>query len=138
MTASQVPSPELYWLTLTILMSALLWVPVILNRIREMKLLPAVLNPEPDQQAETRWAVRADRAHKNAVENLVLFAPLVLVIEATHMASAATAIACMIYFFARLAHYVIYVFGLPLLRTIAFAAGACVQLFLALTILGWA
>lgn len=138
MTTPQALSPELYWLTLTILMSTFFWVPVILNRIREMELLPAILNPEPDEHAETRWAVRADRAHKNAVENLVLFAPLVLVIEATQMSTASTAAACMIYFFTRLAHYVIYVFGLPLLRTIAFAIGACVQLFLALTILGWA
>jgi len=138
MTTQQNLSPELYWLTLTILMSALLWLPVIFNRIREMKLLPAVLNPEPDEHAEARWAVRADRAHKNAVENLVLFAPLVLVIEAAHMATAVTATACMIYFIARLAHYVIYVFGLPLLRTVAFAIGFAVQVFLALTILGWA
>jgi len=138
MTMPQNLSTELYWLTLTILMSAIFWLPVILNRIREMKLIPALLNPEPDAQAETRWAVRADRAHKNAVENLVLFAPLVLVIEAAHMASAATASACMIYFATRLVHYVIYLFGLPLLRTIAFAIGFGVQVFLAATILGWA
>lgn len=51
------------------------------------------------------------------------------------VASAATATACMIYFAARLAHYVIYLFGMPLLRTIAFAIGFGVQVFLALTIL---
>ena len=96
---------------------------VIFNRIREQNLWPTLLNPDPDPQAQNLWAVRADKAHKNAVENLVLFAPLVLMIEATHMANAATATACMIYFAARLAHYVIYVLGIPLIRTVAFTIG---------------
>jgi len=41
----------------------------------------------------------------------------------------------MIYFFTRLAHYVIYVLGVTLIRTVAFAIGVCVQASLALTIL---
>ena len=138
MTTPQDLSAELYWLTSTILMSAFFWVPVIFNRIREQNLWPALLNPDPDPQAQNLWAVRADKAHKNAVENLVLFAPLVLLIEATHASSPATATACMIYFFTRLAHYVIYVLGGPLIRTVAFAIGFVVQVFLAATILGWA
>jgi len=138
MTAPQDLSDELYWLTLTILMSALFWMPVIFNRIREQNLWPALLNPDPDPQARNLWAVRADKAHKNAVENLVLFAPLVLALEATHASTYGTATACMIYFFTRLAHYAIYVLGIPLIRTVAFAIGFVVQAFLAATILGWA
>lgn len=55
-------SGEMFWLAATVLMSAVFWMPVIVNRILEMKLLPALLNPEPDEHAEARWAVRADRA----------------------------------------------------------------------------
>jgi len=138
MTTPQDLSAVLYWLTLTILMSAFFWLPVIFTRIRVLNLWPALLNPDPDPQARNLWAVRADKAHKNAVENLVLFAPLVLAIEATHASTSATATACMIYFFTRLAHYVIYVLGVPLIRTVAFAVGFGVQAFLGATLLGWA
>lgn len=130
-------SAEMFWLAATVLMSAVLWMPVIINRIMEMNLMPALLNPEPDEHAETRWAVRADRAHKNAVENLVLFAPLALAIEITGTATALTAGACAVYFVARAAHYLIYTLGVGLLRTIAFAVGFGVQVVVALTVLGW-
>jgi uncharacterized MAPEG superfamily protein len=42
----------------------------------------------------------------------------------------------MVYFFARLAHYVIYTLGLPLLRTVAFFIGFVSQMVLAMTLFG--
>ena len=74
------------------------------------------------------------RAHTNAVENLVIFAPLVLALHATGASTPVTAGACTVYFFARLAHYVIYTLGLPLLRTLAFAIGFVAQMVLALAL----
>lgn len=123
-------TPDLFWLTLTILVTALMWVPYILNRIREMGLLPAVKNPRPDGPPEANWAYRAECAHRNAVENLILFAPLVIIVTMTGAATAATATACLVYFIARVAHWAIYVAGIPFLRTPAFAVGWAVQIYL--------
>ena len=75
------------------------------------------------------------RAHANAVENLVIFAPLVLALQVFGISTATTATACIVYFFARAAHIVFYTFGVPLLRTVVFIVGVACQIALALTLL---
>ena len=67
----------------------------------------------------TGWAGRAKRAHLNMVENLVLFAALVLIAVATGKANAMTATGAMIFFWGRVAYAVIYVAGIAWLRTAA-------------------
>ena len=47
-----------------------------------------------------------------------------------------TATACLVYFVARAAHFVIYTFAIPLVRTVVFIAGFAAQMVLALTLLG--
>lgn len=74
------------------------------------------------------------RAHSNAVENLVIFAPLVLIAAIAGITSSTTIAACQLYFFARLAHYVIYTLGIPFLRTVAFAAGFVAQMTMAIAL----
>jgi len=124
---------ELHWLVLTILMTALFWVPTILNRIFELGAW-ATLNV-PVLLPEALWAERLMRAHTNAVENLVIFAPLVLAIQLTGSSTSATTTACAGYFFARLVHMLAYVAAVPVLRTLAFTAGFFCQMTLALTLL---
>ena len=65
------------------------------------------------------WAGRARRAHLNMIENLVLFTALVLITAISGKANAATAMGAMIFFWARLAYAVIYLIGIPWLRTLA-------------------
>ncbi|MDP2376727.1 MAPEG family protein, partial [Reyranella sp.] len=65
------------------------------------------------------WAGRAKRAHFNMVENMVLFAALVLIAVAAGTANAMTAMGAMIFFWARVAYAVIYVAGIAWLRTAA-------------------
>jgi len=130
-------SPELFWLTLTALMTAALWVPYILNRIIEVGLWATLRNPEPDAHAKAAWAVRMQASHVNAVENLVVFAPLAIAVHVTGMGTSTTALAAAIYFFARLAHILIYTLGIPGLRTAAFTIGFIAQVILAFTLLGW-
>jgi uncharacterized MAPEG superfamily protein len=65
------------------------------------------------------WAGRARRAHLNMIENLVLFAALVLITAISGKANATTAMGAMIFFWARLAYAVIYLIGIPWLRTLA-------------------
>jgi uncharacterized MAPEG superfamily protein len=126
---------ELFWLTLTITMTALFWVPYIINRMQEIGVWTALRNPKPDEPPKAQWAHRMTHAHRNAVENLVIFAPLVLTLSATGTSTSLTASATVLYFFARAAHFVIYTLGIPFFRTVAFAAGVVAQLTIALTLL---
>jgi uncharacterized MAPEG superfamily protein len=70
-------SAELFWLVLTVAMTGLIWVPYILDRIMVRGLMGAMANPSPSDKAQPPWARRMMAAHVNAVENLVIFAPLV-------------------------------------------------------------
>lgn len=130
-----VMTTELYWLVMTVLMTSVLFWPYIINRMKEHGVWQAVWNPQPDTRPKAQWAERLMRAHANAVENLVVFAPLVLVLHSTGMGTPTTANACMVYFFVRLAHVLLYTFAVPLLRTVAFVIGWGCQMLLALTLL---
>ena len=68
------------------------------------------------------WRGRARRAHLNMVENLVPFAALVLVVHLAQKASPTTAHGAELFFYARVAHAVVYILGLPYLRTLAWFA----------------
>jgi len=129
-------SAEIYWLVLTALMTALFWIPYILNQIAVRGLVAALGNPSPDAPPLSAWAQRAAAAHKNAAENLVVFAPLALSIQLLGTGDTMTAAACAIYFFARLTHFVVYTAGIPVVRTLAFAAGFGAQVALGLRALG--
>ncbi len=128
-------SIELYWLVITVLMTSVLFWPYIINRMKEHGIWQAVWNPQPDTRPKAQWAERLMRAHANAVENLVVFAPLVLVLQITEMGTPTTASACVLYFFVRLAHVLLYTFAVPLLRTVVFVIGWGCQMVLALTLL---
>ena len=127
---------ELYWLTVTTLMTGLMWVPYIINRIIEQGIGTAIWDPQGETKTQTLWAERMARAHKNAVENLIIFAPLVLTLHLTHLNNELTAFACMLYFFSRLTHYVFFSFGIPVIRVLTFMVSVVAQLILAFTLLG--
>lgn len=68
------------------------------------------------------WRGRARRAHLNMVENLIPFAALVLVVHLAQKASPMTAHGAELFFYARVAHAVVYILGIPYLRTLAWFA----------------
>ena len=110
---------ELQSLTWVITLSAVMWVPYILNTVMVRGLKDAVGYPD-DPQPLAPWAERMKKAHYNAVENLVMFAALVLMLNALGVSNATTVMACNIYFWARLVHYLVYSAGIPWLRTLSF------------------
>ena len=69
----------------------------------------------------TGWAGRAKRAHLNMLENLVLFAVLVLIAQAAGKANAATAMGASIFFWARLVYAGVYLAGISWVRTAVWA-----------------
>ena len=125
---------ELKYLTFVSLVTALMWVPYILNTIKIRGLINAVGYPE-NPKPLAPWASRMKAAHCNAIENLVVFAALVLIANAADISNATTAMACVIYFWARLVHYLVYTFGIAWVRTLAFAVGSLCQITLAVQIL---
>ena len=130
-------SKELYWLILTVALTGLIWVPYILDRIMVRGVMGAMADPSPDDKPQSLWAQRMMAAHVNAVENLVVFAPLALAAQALNIHTAATAFACALYFWSRLAHVVVYTAGIPVLRTLSFTGGFVGQAILALALLGF-
>src|ERR1700759_5735748 len=113
---------ELYWLTLTALMTALFWVPYVLTRVVATGLGGALAGAAPDSSQLAEWAQRALRAHTNAIENLAIFAPIVLPAHALGISNPTTKAAVVVYFFTRLAHYFVYAACWPLVRTLTFTA----------------
>src|SRR5574338_755119 len=65
----------------------------------------------------TGWAGRAQRAHHNMLENLVLFAALVLVAVAAQKTNSTTLAGAQVFFWARVAYAFVYLIGIPWLRT---------------------
>lgn len=130
------PSPELTYTALSAALTGTLWVPIIVNRLREMGMWKALKSPEPDVRPHANWAYRLASAHRNAIENLVVFAPLALAVHVLGLGTAATAAAAALFFWSRLAHALIYTFGIPLLRTVAFVVGFGAQVTMFLRLVG--
>ena len=111
-------SPDLYYL----LMSAVLCFVQMLIAATGANTqvgLPALAGNREGLPEIVGWPGRARRAHLNMLENLVLFAALVLIAAAAGKANATTAMGAMVFFWARLAYALIYLIGIPWLRTLA-------------------
>ena len=65
----------------------------------------------------TGWAGRAQRAHHNMLESLVLFAALVLIAVVSGKTNATTLLGAQLFFWARLVYAFVYLAGIPWLRT---------------------
>ena len=83
--------------------------------------LPMLAGNREDLPAVTGWGGRARRAHLNMLESLVVFAIVVLVAHVAGRANESTALGAMLFFWGRVAYAIIYVVGLPWLRTAAWA-----------------
>ena len=79
--------------------------------------LPALAGNRENMPEQTGLAGRAMRAHRNMLENLVLFAALVLVAQTTNHLNAMTALGAQLFFWGRLAYAIVYLFGIPWIRT---------------------
>ena len=128
---------ELYWLTLTALMTALFWVPYVLNRMVVGGLGQTLAGASPESGSHSLWAQRSIKAHYNAVENLAIFAPIVLIAHVLSISTATTKAAVVVYFFARLLHFVVYSAGIPAARTLSFTVGWLAQIAIIASILHW-
>jgi uncharacterized MAPEG superfamily protein len=88
----------------------------VLAAIAQVGLRPLVGNRE-NLPAFGGWAGRAQRAHRNMLESLAVFAALVLVAQVAGKTNVATALGAQLFFWSRLAYAPVYVIGVPWLRT---------------------
>ena len=125
---------ELNYLTWLTVLTAFMWIPYIFNMIIVRGVVDAVGYPGSPKPLAS-WATRMKGAHNNAVENLVVFAALVLVAHVTGANNETTALVCTLYFWTRVVHFAVYTFCIPWIRTLAFLVGFGCQVALAWQIL---
>ena len=124
-------STDLKYLAFTAILTASLWIPYVVCQVMTNGPLKPENYIDPAQRPLPSWGKRADRTYINAVENFAPFAALVIVIHLAGKANAITAFWTMSFFWLRLVHAVVYLFGIPYLRTAIFTLGyvAVVALF---------
>ena len=110
--------------------TGLLWAPYVLNRILVGGLSATVGYPTTPLPLSP-WAQRLRAAHANAVENLVVFAALILSAQLLGISTALTAAASTLYLWSRIVHAGAYTFGVTWVRTLAFVGGFAAQMMLA-------
>src|SRR5215813_2211903 len=110
--------------------TGVLWIPYVLNRIVVRGIVSTVGYPV-DPPPLAPWAQRLRAAHANAVENLVVFAALVLAAQALPGGTPLLAAAGTLYVWSRVLHAITYTLGVPWLRTVAFTGGFVAQMMVA-------
>jgi len=79
--------------------------------------LPKLAGNRDDMPTLKGWAGRADRAYRNMMHGLLLFAVLVLAAQMGGKLGATTALGAQLFFWGRVAYAVVYLVGLPWIRT---------------------
>ena len=130
-------SQEIYWLTLSVVLTALMVIPYAVYRTRKLGGVWQVFKtPLPgDSPFDAAWAHRAYRAHMNAFEGLILFAPLAIAVHVTGEGNEITAMSAAVYFWARLIYAPLYYFDVPVLKTTSWFTGLLATLILAYQLL---
>ena len=125
---------ELKYLALTAILTASLWIPYVVSQVTTNGFLEPPNYVDPAPRPVPLWGKRADRVYINAVETFAPFAALVILIQLTGKANAATAFLAMSFFWLRVAHAVVYWAAIPYIRTVIFTLGyaAVVGLFVEL------
>ena len=116
---------------------AIAWVPYVLDRIMVRGLAGSMANPSPDLAPQSDWAVRAKAAHIVAIQAFSAFAPLAILAMIRIPEDGYPNILAMTFFIGIFAHYVIYVIGITVLRTLSFSLAALSTLALGLRVLGF-
>lgn len=114
------------YLALSGVLTAVLWVPYVIARTGVTGLVGSQTYGDDfprTQPVLPPWAARSQRAHMNMIETMAAFIPVFLAAMAMTDSPAATATIAqwtMVFFYARVAHAVVYTLGIPFTRTPAF------------------
>ena len=127
-------SADLKYLAFTAILTATLWIPYVVSQVMTNGFPTTANYVDPTPRPLPPWGKRADRTYMNAVETFAPFAALVIAVHLAGKANAMTAFWAMAFFWLRLAHAVVYLLGIPYVRTVVFTLGyvAVVGIFLEL------
>jgi uncharacterized MAPEG superfamily protein len=117
---------DLWYLALTAMLTAALWIPYIACQVMTNGFLAPENYVDPAPRPVPLWGLRAHRAYLNAVECFAPFAALVIV---AHIVGKADGVVfwAICFFWLRLAHAVVFWFAIPFIRTLIFTlAFVCV------------
>jgi uncharacterized MAPEG superfamily protein len=136
MTEATAIAVEFWWLGLTGLLMLVTSLPYVMDRIATAGFGGALGNPQDNKIPHSAWAARMKAAHYNCVENMAVFAPLLVAVVVAGLSSEMTVLAAMAFALSRVVYVTVYTLGIPLLRTLAFLVGWLATLYLALVLLG--
>ena len=109
--------PELMWLLWAVALTFAQMLVAVSGATLQVG-LPRLVGNREGLAPCTGWAGRAQRAHHNMLESLVLFAALVLIVVVSNKSNATTLLGAQLFFWARLVYAFVYLAGLPWLRTV--------------------
>ena len=127
-------SPEIFYLVLSTGLCLVLWIPYLMERIFNQGLIDTAGYPEKIA-APAKWAQRSKLAHNNMLENLPIFAILIICLSILEVSNANTLLAASLFFYARVIHAVVYTLGIPWVRTIEFVASWLANIILFINII---
>lgn len=111
-------TPEILYLVWSAALTLVLAVIAVSGATLEVG-LPRLAGNREKMPEMSSWAGRAARAHSNMLESLILFAILVFAARVANISNAMTLLGTQLFFWGRLAHAIIYIIGIPWLRTAA-------------------
>jgi len=109
-------APELTWLLWSVLLAFAQVVAMATGATLQAG-LPTLAGNRQGMPELTGWVGRLQRAHRNMIENLVLFAALVLIVVVAGRSNATTLMGAQVFFWARLVYAFVYGAGIAWLRT---------------------
>lgn len=128
-------TPELAYLVWSAALTLVLAVVAVSGATLEVG-LPRLVGNRKNMPEMPGWAGRAARAHANLLENLVLFAVLVVVARAVNVSNGMTVLGAQLFFWGRVAHAALYLAGIPWLRTGAWTISVLGLLLIFLQLVG--
>ncbi len=135
MTEGTVVATEFGWLAITGVLMLLTSLPYVMDRIATAGFGRAFGNPQDNKIPQSAWAARLKAAHYNCVENMVVFGPVCVAVVVAGLTSEMTAIAAAAFCISRIAYVIIYMLGIPVLRTLSFLVGWLATAYLLLVLL---
>ena len=119
---NQIMTVEFAYLAAATLLTLIIRAAWMLNKV-QVRGLGVVVGYPKESKPLSEWGHRLWVAHEDAIQSLVTFAILVIIVEISTLADESTAIAAAVYFWARVAHALAYVLALRWVKTIAYISG---------------
>jgi uncharacterized MAPEG superfamily protein len=114
---------DLWDVAYTAMLTAALWIPYVVCQVKTNGSLKPPNYVDPTPRPVPLWGTRAHRAYLNGVETFAPFAALVICAHFAGKSDAMTIFWAMSFFWLRVAHAVVYWFGVPYVRTLIFTLG---------------